>query len=220
MFDRCRSWRRRLSQRADGALPVEQWGALDDHLARCARCRAAERADSALRAVMGIHTGVPDPEAARVFDNRVLAALRAARSPMRLTDIGLRWVQARWNALPLAFLSQVAGGALVAASLTALCLQSATHATAPALDARPAAERSLLSTGPSEAPVPLEALLQSQTPRAAWIWTTPSAANIRPSAPTLPARNLAPRPNHRMMPSPAPEDPQQHGGLAPSMLPG
>ena len=224
MFDRCRSWRRMLSQRADGALPVEQWGALDDHLARCSRCRSAERADSALHAVMGIHNGLPDPEEARAFDNRVMAALRAARSPMRLTDMGLRWMQARWNALPLTFLYQVAGGALVAASLTALCLQSAAHSTAPAMDTQATAVRSLLGNGPSQAPVPLEALLQSRTLRAAELWTTPSASAPRPSASPSPARNVAPHNRNHGVPSSspsiAPDGPRQHGGLDPSVLPG
>ncbi|HLV80069.1 MAG TPA: hypothetical protein VKT32_07280 [Chthonomonadaceae bacterium] len=220
MFDRCRGWRRKLSQRADGALPVKQWGALDDHLARCPQCRAVQNADSALRDVMGLHTGLLDREEARLFDNRVVAAWRAARSPLGLTRLGLRWMRARWNALPLAFLSQVAGGALAAASLTALCLQSAAHSTAPVLDTRPAAERSLLGSNSSQAPVPLEALLQSQTPRAALIWTPPSTS-LRTGARALPARNAAPRLNDRALPAPiAPDDPQQHGALFSTVQPG
>jgi hypothetical protein len=143
---------------------------------------------------------------------------------MRLTDLGWRWIQARWNALPLTFLSQMASGALAAASLTALCLQPAAHSTVPSVESRAASERSLLGVAASEAPVPLEALLQFQTPRQALLWTPPSTANTRPAAPALPARNVTPRPDPREIPTPsptiAPNDPQQHGGLDPSVRPG
>ena len=76
MFDLCRGWRRKLSQHADGTLPPAQRHKLENHLARCARCRKVHEADNALREVLGVHDGLLDAPTARVFDDRVVAALR------------------------------------------------------------------------------------------------------------------------------------------------
>src|SRR5687768_12570983 len=128
MFDSCRRWRQMLSQHADGTLPPAQWNALEKHLARCSRCRQAEEADRALSDVLGMHTGMLDRNAARVFDDRVVAAVlnTGATAPARSLSPALfwQWAQARWETLSFPFLTQVAGGGLVAASVTMLCLLS------------------------------------------------------------------------------------------------
>jgi hypothetical protein len=177
---------------------MTQWGALEDHLARCPRCRAAEEADRALGSMLRAHTGLPDPGAAQCFDNRVLVALRATRtrtsaaalSPLACWQRGIRDC---CRALPLSFLRQLAGGALVAASVTALLLLSALHpAGSSAMKAEDASARGAISATRNEPPVPLESLLRSPSPRAALLWSTPSVRQSGLFAPrrSLPAANV------------------------------
>src|SRR5579871_6610659 len=168
MFDRCRRWRRLQARRDAGSLPLAQWGALESHLTNCPRCQAVEEADQELKQGLLQYTGMLDsPEA---FDNRILTALRSSPEvpvPALLT----RWGQALancWRALPFGFLTQVAGGALVAAAVTALCLMSALRPSTQA----PTAETTVsyhaaFAMENNEPPVPLDSLLQHPAPRAA-----------------------------------------------------
>lgn len=185
MFDLCRRWRRMLSEHADGTLPPAQWSRLEQHLTRCKRCCQAYEADTALRGVLGIHTGLIDSRSARVFDDRVVAALTETRSLSSAGDSFWgwmqRWTQARWQALPFTFLTQVAGGGLVAASVTMLCLLSSLHARGP-VEAPPGDSNAAVITR-NEPPVPLESLLRNPAPRAALLWTS----SARPSARSLDA---------------------------------
>ncbi|HZO91392.1 MAG TPA: zf-HC2 domain-containing protein [Chthonomonadaceae bacterium] len=180
MSDRCRFWRRQLSRLADDTLPMAQRSALEDHLARCPRCRAAEEADRALREALRAQREALDATAANRFDNRVLVALRRSAVPSSPAGPALLprllWVHLRLNVLPLEYLSQIACGALVAALLTALCLTSALHpASSGTTGPDSPARGGLITVERNEPPVPLESLLQSPSPRAALLWTAPSA---------------------------------------------
>jgi hypothetical protein len=185
MFDRCRGWRRQLTRRADGTLPIKQWGALEDHLTRCPCCRANDEADRALREVCNLHSGLLSTEAADAFDDRVLAALKAPATPAMTLFLHLagpwRHLAARVRALPFTFLMQLGGSALVAASLTTICLMSALHPTASSPVRPPIAlEAPAMSTADrNDPPVSLDWLLQSPSPRAALLWTTPVSVRDR-----------------------------------------
>src|SRR5688500_14565972 len=104
MFERCRHWRRLLTQRADGVLPDAQWVTLEQHLARCARCRQFDDADRALRDVLRIQSNVLDTRSARAFDDFILAELREGPIPVPAGGSWLtaaqQWAQARWEAIP------------------------------------------------------------------------------------------------------------------------
>ncbi|HZP81782.1 MAG TPA: zf-HC2 domain-containing protein [Chthonomonadaceae bacterium] len=205
MFDRCRRWRGLLSRRADGVLPMAQWGALEDHLAHCPRCQAAAEADRIRESVLREHTGMLDSASARRFDNQILATLRqqpAARPALLSYFTSPAGLRAR-RQTSFDFLSQIMGGALVAAAVTALCLLSALQPNGfPAAAGEKAARHALLAPEHNELPVPLESLLRSPSPRAALLWTTPSprkadASASRPAAlPTYGphARPAPPRP--------------------------
>lgn len=177
MFDRCRVWRQRLTARTEGTLPLARWAELDVHLSECSRCRAAAEADAALRAVLCRHTGIRDVRAARAFDDRVLASLRAGRTPsatLRDRILAAMNDALRFTRLPrLGFLTQIMGGAVVAASVTAWCLAPTLRPTPmPALD-NGAPEMTLPASARNEPPIPLESLLSSPAPRAALLWTLP-----------------------------------------------
>jgi anti-sigma factor RsiW len=194
MFNSCRRWRQKLSQHADGTLPPAQWNALEKHLARCPHCRCVEEADRALSDVLGLHTGMLDNHAARVFDDRVLAALRdtGATAPTRgvsLPDFR-QWIRTCRAALPNSFLTQVAGGGLVAASVTMLCLLSSLHARSPvAPRSDHPASMAAMSVMRNEPPVPLESLLRSPAPRAALLWSSrATTGNGKRTPPPRPVR--------------------------------
>jgi hypothetical protein len=184
MFERCRAWRRKISQKADGTLSLSEWGALEDHLARCKRCQAAYEADCARQEFLGMHTGTLPSVAARRFDEGVLSALRM---PVAETP------PAGYNLLSLRLLAQIMTSGLVAASVTALCLSSALHPAA----GRENGERGAFSTlQRNEPPIPLESLLQSPSPRAALMWTAPSPSHRRRIVPasngeTTPVRPIS-----------------------------
>jgi hypothetical protein len=177
MFDPCRKWRHKLTLRDEGRLPVSQWGALEDHLACCPRCRVVQEADQALHDVLGISLSLRSQAENDAFDARVLAALRTPAMPpvhpVHPAFSGL--LRLRMSALPFRFLSQMAGGTLVAASLTALCLSFSLRVPgiAPASRSRTVALPPAMATR-NEPPVPLETLLQTPTPRAALLWATPA----------------------------------------------
>lgn len=189
MFDLCRGWRRKLSQHADGTLPPAQRHKLENHLARCMRCREVFEADTALREVLGVHDGLLDTQAAHAFDDRVVAALRdtgaVSASGGSFFALAQRWLETRWAALPFPFLTQVAGGGLVAASVTMFCLLSALHPHGAV--ARPSGKAALVSSARNEPPVPLESLLRSPAPRAALLWTSSARSSEKREVDARPA---------------------------------
>jgi hypothetical protein len=183
MFERCRAWRRKISQKADGTLSLAEWCALQDHLTRCKRCQAAYEADCARQEFLGMHTGTLPSVAARRFDEGVLAALRAPVSETEETQ------PAGYGILSLRLLAQIVTSGLVAASVTALCLSSALH---PA-ESRENGERGAFSTlQRNEPPIPLESLLQSPSPRAALMWTAPFPSHRRRIVPASSGDEAAP----------------------------
>ncbi|HLK61419.1 MAG TPA: zf-HC2 domain-containing protein [Chthonomonadaceae bacterium] len=182
MFERCRAWRHQLTRRAEGSLPPAQWGALEDHLASCPSCRAAAEADQTLHDVLSGHIGLLSPQQASAFDARVMKALALPpRNGFRAElERLLRAAQGHWNTMPLTFFSQIASGALVAASLTVVCVLSAMHpAASNGMPSPHFGGRSALHAAYSEPPVPLEMLLEHPSPRAALLWTTPSGSRSR-----------------------------------------
>lgn len=229
MFDRCRGWRRQLTRRADGSLPMAQWGALEDHLARCPQCHAAAEADAALRDVCRIHTGVLDDASAESFDDRVLEALRGTGTPAFAAPVHEpTGFLARWRAaLPFGFLTQITGGAVVAAGITALCLSATLRPAAPSARGNNGGNghsaRSMAAR--NEPPVPLESLLRTPSPRAALLWTTPanaptdrsqSSQNPAPdaNAPRATSPTVAPHAAEPAAPRHAgPDDTNEHGSV-------
>lgn len=211
LFDRCRFWRRKLSQHADGALPPAQWGALEDHLAGCAACRAASSADSALREVLCRHDGLTDAGQRRRFDDRVLHRVQTTAKPARRSPFPfLAFLLPESKPLQgsqFGFATQVMGGALVAGMLTAICLLPALSFHAPGT-AHSRAARGHLAAPRNEPPIPLEALLETPSPRAALLWGAPNRARFHRSAPA--SRPSAPRP--------APETPVLREGTQHSRL--
>jgi anti-sigma factor RsiW len=178
MFDRCWLWRRQLSRRADGMLSPAQWGALENHLARCKRCQAAAEADMALRDSLQIHTGMLDRRSSRRLDDHVVAALFSGASVPEGGGVAGKdrpWSRRSGRAFPMLYLVQIMGGALAAAAVTALFLIPALH---PALSASSGRHITGL-TERAEPPVPLSSLLQSAAPRAALLWTLPQPAGAR-----------------------------------------
>jgi hypothetical protein len=182
-----------LSQRAEGNLPDAQWIVLEQHIACCARCRQADDADRALREVRIMHTGMLETSAADAFDDRILAALRETETVTPITAPNAlpagHGIPARWQtAHPFSYLTQVAGGGLVAASVTMLVLLSSLHARSPVAPHLETPEiRAALSAARNEPPVPLESLLRSPAPRAALLWTAPGKeADKRPKSTRAP----------------------------------
>jgi hypothetical protein len=181
MFNSCAACRRRLARRAEGSLPRSQWAALEAHLTQCANCRRIDEVDRAMHLMLSRSQttyGRMTSDAASAFDDRVLnQLLNQPKSLWRqlLEDLmdRLRLAQSSVAAM---FIGQVAGGAIAAAAITTCGLLVAIQPHAIRKDVqvhnRPelsANERWL--TGP---PVPLEALLDSPSPRAAMLWTLPS----------------------------------------------
>lgn len=207
MSDRCLGWRMLLSRRADGDVSRYEWEALDDHLAGCRDCREAAQSDRRLHLALTREDFALDTETSRRLDDRILCALGL---PERLT-FGQRCLRrarefwACWEAIPNIYLTQIAGGTLAAASLTAVFLLTALH---PVEDtARTAGEiRRISATRSNEPPVPLESLLDRPSPRAAFLWTIPS----------LPRPRLRDKTDLHAAPSPAAKTQppaQQHGSL-------
>lgn len=183
MFNRCWRWRELLSRRADSALTSQQWGRLQDHLATCAHCRRQVEADQALQSVLGIDPPPLSLECARKFDESVLVTL-ARSSGSHLTASPLIYfrairvrIMAGLKALPLSFLGQMGGGALVAGCLTSFFLLPALHSGSAGGGRNVAGiVRDADVTGAGEQPripVPLASLLNNPAPRAASLWSTP-----------------------------------------------
>jgi anti-sigma factor RsiW len=201
MFDRCWLWRRRLSRRADGKLPLRQWGALQAHLALCPQCHEAAMADQALREVLHIHTGLPDAQATRALDDIVVASV----VPIRVSLLAQRHAEpqrSNHHNWPLVYFVQIVGGGLTAAAITALFLVPALH---PAAD--PSRPQSIpVGIERSNPPVPLESLLQTASPRAALLWTAPLPPVRRSNDPaphveSTPAQQPVSSPVRRSLPA-------------------
>ncbi|MCS6776583.1 MAG: zf-HC2 domain-containing protein [Chloroherpetonaceae bacterium] len=172
MYDRCRHWRDRLSRYVDGTLPEAEAGLLHAHLSRCQKCRQAYEADRAMQAYFRtpLHVDVvPGPS----FDDRVVGALGAGTDTTRLQ--GSR-VPGSHREVP--FFLQVAGGGLIAASITLACLLTALYPqrSDPAVAGRVAR----LQAARNLPPVPLESLLSTPAPRAALLWS-PTPPSERPA---------------------------------------
>jgi hypothetical protein len=220
MFDHCWLWRRQLSRRADGTLSPTQWGALENHLARCERCQVAAQADLALRATLQTHTGMLDTRSAHRLDNHVIDAVFAGLpTPERAGRPRCRPFSIRRsdNTQPFLYFIQIIGGALVASAITALFLVPALHSDPqgiPTVTDSPLSQRTLAHSDRTEPPVPLSSLLQTTSPRAALLWALPQSARTRallppftvypgaPLAPPRPARSTTPgRQNPRDLPN-------------------
>jgi len=192
MFDRCRRWRPLLNRRADEGLSPSEQQELNAHLVCCEACRKCAAADNTLRHVMGVHTGLLDPTRAKSLDDRIVAAMtQLPSSAMQNTGFG---GSRRWsNRLPFPFLGQLMAGGLVAASLTMISLFGTLHPNQPPVSDAPAQT----ITQQSQPPIPLEALLESPSPRAALLWrTAPNRAkpetSRKPEPDKLPPLRVSP----------------------------
>jgi hypothetical protein len=218
MSDRCLGWRMLLSRRADGDLSRYEWEALEDHMAGCRDCRDAARSDRMVHLALTRADFALDQEAGRRLDDHILLALGL---PERLTPAArlsrsLREIWARWEAVPNLYLTQIAGGTLAAASLTAIFLLTALHPIENMASATREAHR-IAVQHLNEPPVPLESLLDQPSPRAASLWTMPALHRPRAGASTVPASD---RPAHS---SPTPSDsatPDKHGALPDALVRG
>jgi anti-sigma factor RsiW len=167
MFDRCRRWRHLLNRRADERISPSEQHKLDAHLARCESCRKCAEAYDSLRHVMGVHTGLLDPTRAKALDDRIVAAMTQLPS-LATQNAGFRGSRRWGNRLPFPFLGQLMAGGLVAASLTVISLFGTLHPSQPPVPDAPVE----VVTQQGEPPIPLEALLESPSPRAALLWRT------------------------------------------------
>ena len=173
MFDRCQIWRHHMNRLAEGDLPPKRRAALQNHLSRCARCRSLSEADTARRAALQCPPEMLSSAASRAFDDSVVAALRAAVAPEPPT-FAVR-VRRLVRSLPTDFFQQMAGGALAASAVTIVCLFSALHPkTFDAQRSAPPAQ-----AAPNDPPVALESLLRAHSPRAALLWSAPTAGTGR-----------------------------------------
>ncbi len=213
MSDRCYGWRMLLSRRTDGDLSRYEWEALDDHLAGCRECREAAQSDRVLHLALTRESFALDHESGRRLDEHILLALGL---PERLTlrqrcMRRMREAWACWESIPNLYLTQIAGGALCAASLTAVFLLTALHPIEYSAHTGRESRR-VTATHSNEPPVPLESLLNRPSPRAAFLWTVPADPRPRSSAepaspPALPAPSVSTPP-----PADSPKS-QQHGSL-------
>jgi hypothetical protein len=181
MFDRCRVWRSLLTRRAEGALSPGQRAVLDDHILKCARCRATRDADDALHA-FGAAPGASLPlEHESPFDDSVIRDLRVAGAADELPAGWRGRVQACARSLSFEFCMQLAGGGLAAACVTAFLVVSALNPVSNEGRLSAYELRSISAIGRNEPPVPLESLFQSPSPRAAMLWAAPGRS-LRPVA--------------------------------------
>lgn len=214
MFNRCWRWRVLLARRSDGTITPSQWGSLQDHLVSCSSCRKLADADLALQAVFSSRTPLLSPDAVSAFDDRVVSAVtggrwRAANEPSWLARQWQSWkiwqrIQTRSRALPLSFLAQIGGGAVCAVAVTSLFLLPSLHPHA-SVSAHTAQIREIQAEAMerANASVPMELLLQTTTPRAALLWTTPQNGEVRhraehsnrdaPAPVALPAQTAPPK---------------------------
>ena len=180
MFDRCRAWRAMLTRRAEGVLSPSERALLENHLTKCAPCRKIQAADEALNGLcFARHAGVA-AGSERAFDDRVVTELRALpladASPMGWRET----LRACSAGVSFEFCLQLAGGGLAAAAITAFALVSALNPVPTAKNLSAYEIRSLSAAERNEPPVPLEALFQASTPRAAMLWAAPGRPQWRP----------------------------------------
>lgn len=188
MFDRCRHWRHKLTLYTDGLLPESQITALELHIAHCSSCRSASEADIALHEALLLHRGLPDLIEADTFNESVLSRLRATLTARRERV----WLARLRSGVP--FLNQMMGGALFSTAFAGLCLFVNLHATLKRDSTLGATSPTRLVASP---PVPLSSLLQTPTPRAAMLWSSPERNDKAPKAgkPKM-KRNGLPRSAH------------------------
>jgi len=217
MSDRCFGWRLLLSRRADGDLSRYEWEALDDHLAGCRECRDAAESDRMLHLAFTRADFAMDHESSRRLDDQIMLALGLPeRLSLRQRCLRrMRELWARWEAVPNIYLTQIAGGMLVAASLTAMFLLTALHPIEDNARALKEVHRITVIRS-NEPPVPLESLLDRPSPRAASLWTIPSLPRPRTSGPS--AQPTAPPPSQSQPSGPPPT--QQHGSLSDALVRG
>jgi len=205
MFDRCRSWRSQLTRRVEGELSPSERALLEDHLAKCPKCRHVQNADDALAGLLFDPARESVVTSAYGFDDSVIAELRAI--PLKEEQKGWRGrVKTVSKSLSFEFCMQLAGGGLAAASITAFVLVSALNpnSTHPSLSAYEL--RTMTALERNRPPVPLESLFQSRNPRAAMMWDIPGHAS-RPAVPAVqpPAQKPVPVRSHKTAP------PKKHG---------
>lgn len=187
MFDSCRRWRTQLSRLADGALPPQKACALQQHLSRCADCRAAHDADVALTSAVSMHVGSMDVSTDDGFDDRVVAALREPEVSRPTTPSGrspLHVLQANLKAVRLSYLAQLTGGGLLAATVVGLCFLPTIRPSGAIGAPNSRVSNGIPLAAPSnDPPVPLESLLRNPTPRAALLWSAPFVPRPEQTAP-------------------------------------
>jgi len=146
--------------RADAMLDPARDAALDRHLLKCPKCAAARDADVAMREALRISLYRP-PSDSGEFALAVISRLRAPQAAPAAWLVKLR------ACAP--FLNQTATGAFVAASLAGFMLLANLNGSVKASATR--GGRAHVQRSPQVAPAPLSSLLQSDTPRAAMIWS-------------------------------------------------
>ncbi len=172
MFDRCRSWRKKLTAFAEGTLPYEAQNTLISHLSRCKSCQKALEADEALRNALNTHW-TPPHSGTQEFELKVLNGLR---TPLPTLSQWLGRLR-----LGAQYAKQLIGGAVVASVLTGFCFFTTLHAPPQKTKTRLSETLLVPQTVQVEPPVPLSTLLQNPTPRAALLWTAPTRKEQKPT---------------------------------------
>lgn len=183
MFDCCRAWFNRLARGAGRALPFAESGAVEDHAAQRRECPAADEVSDVLRGVLQRPASLGDAEDVRAFDYRVVRGVRepvppALSLPARILAALQQAHRSEFTARPVVFLTQLAGGAVFAASLTLLCFLSAVRATPTGVNASVAGPAPITQPE-SVLRVPIDALLDGPMPRSAELWVTPDSLRPR-----------------------------------------
>lgn len=192
MFDPCSRWRRLLALRSDNLLASNELGRLNDHLERCVSCREIAEADDALHVVVGYwHTENPmSEEQAENFDDAVLATLTQGAGALPVPVRSGFGVAALWKRLtaPIHHLSlssftrifaQIGGGAVLAASITAIFLMPALHYGTASRAAQSSATHAVSGEEMNTVPVSMDALLNDPSPITARLWSAPMQGNRR-----------------------------------------
>ncbi len=182
MFDRCHAWRSLLTRRAEGVLSPSERALLEDHVAKCVSCRAAQQADDALHALSFSHDTTLPEGLDRAFDDRIIAELRALPLSDTPTEGWRERVRGCFTCISFEFCMQLAGGGLAAAAVTAFALVSALNPVSTPKNPSEYEVRSLSAAERNEPPVPLESLFQSPAPRAAMLWAAPGSTRWRPAS--------------------------------------
>ena len=187
MFDGCRKWRDCMDALQEGNLSPEDCAGLQSHLQECPACDSLFAADALRRSVLQSHSGIAALPNSRSFDDGIISALRVPAPPEPLAPrSGLR---ALLRLLPTDFMRQMAGGTMLAAAVTFICLFTALHPKHTAWRQSPAPSHA----APNEPPVALEELLRAHSPRAASLWSNPAATANRPPRPAPAAHPARPK---------------------------